>query len=188
MNSAAAKSVMRDKVRRARISKDCRSENAQISGHLVKFLRDYHARAVAAYAPLPHEPGFDFVAPLAAALEQLWLPRVAQRHQLRWGLYQGPASLEKSSCGIREPRLATRDVAVLGELDAVVVPGLSYSPSGERLGQGGGFYDRALADRPTLLIGVCFASEVQPIVVEAHDCRVDIILTENGTADLRCES
>lgn len=46
--------------------------------------------------------------------------------------------------------------------DVVIVPGLAFTPTGVRLGQGGGWYDRFLAEvRPECLtVGVCFAEQM----------------------------
>lgn len=67
--------------------------------------------------------------------------------------------------------------------DLVVVPGLAFTASGERLGQGGGWYDRFLsAVRPDCItIGVCFGEQlVDEVPVEAHDIGVDHVVTDRG--------
>lgn len=67
--------------------------------------------------------------------------------------------------------------------DVVVVPGLAFTKTGDRLGQGGGWYDRHLvqvrADCTT--IGVCFAEQiVDTLPVEAHDITMDHVVTDQG--------
>jgi len=67
--------------------------------------------------------------------------------------------------------------------DVVIVPGLAFTPHGDRLGQGGGWYDRFLADvRPDCrTIGVGFAEQiVDTLPVEVHDIRLDHVVTESG--------
>ena len=67
--------------------------------------------------------------------------------------------------------------------DLVLVPGLAFDRSGFRLGRGGGFYDRFLESFPShpVLCGVCFSCQIVPNVPrEAHDARVDWILSEDG--------
>lgn len=67
--------------------------------------------------------------------------------------------------------------------DVVVVPGLAFTPAGERLGQGGGWYDRflpRLRDDATT-IGVAFDAQiVESLPVEDHDANVDVVVTESG--------
>jgi 5-formyltetrahydrofolate cyclo-ligase len=68
--------------------------------------------------------------------------------------------------------------------DVVIVPGLAFTPAGDRLGQGGGWYDRFLsAVRPDCVsVGVCFVDQlVDSLPVEAHDVAVDHVVTELGT-------
>jgi 5-formyltetrahydrofolate cyclo-ligase len=69
--------------------------------------------------------------------------------------------------------------------DVVFAPALAFDRSGGRLGQGGGHYDRTLAElrarKPVLVIGVAYAGqEVEEIPMEPHDQRLDAILTETG--------
>jgi 5-formyltetrahydrofolate cyclo-ligase len=68
-------------------------------------------------------------------------------------------------------------------IDVAIVPGLAFTPAGERLGQGGGWYDRVLAKtrNDCVVIGVCFAAQiVDDLPVDAHDRGVDIVITEDG--------
>ena len=102
-----------------------------------------------------------------------------------------PAAVENLSTDIvvgryslREPRADLLPLA-LGDLDVVIVPGLAFDSTGARLGRGGGLYDRLLArmaglpagNRP-VSVGVCVDEQVvEKVPVEAHDLRVDMILT-----------
>jgi 5-formyltetrahydrofolate cyclo-ligase len=67
--------------------------------------------------------------------------------------------------------------------DVVVVPGLAFTAAGDRLGQGGGWYDRFLArvriDCTT--IGVCFAEQIVDMLpVEAHDVTMRHVVTDQA--------
>ena len=67
-------------------------------------------------------------------------------------------------------------------LDLVVVPGLAFTRDGRRLGQGGGHYDRFLAELPPscTTVGVCFAEQiVDDLPEEVHDRRVGIVLSDD---------
>jgi 5-formyltetrahydrofolate cyclo-ligase len=72
-------------------------------------------------------------------------------------------------------------------LDAVVTPGVAFDRSCNRIGYGGGFYDRMLRRaRPDLsTIAVAFAVQlVEAVPVGRQDRRVDIVVTEDEV--LRC--
>jgi 5-formyltetrahydrofolate cyclo-ligase len=67
--------------------------------------------------------------------------------------------------------------------DVVFAPLLAFDRRGGRLGQGGGHYDRTLANlrriRPTFVVGLAYAGQELPeIPMEPHDQRLDAILTE----------
>jgi 5-formyltetrahydrofolate cyclo-ligase len=70
--------------------------------------------------------------------------------------------------------------------DVVIVPGLAFTADGARLGQGGGWYDRFLADRDPnrcVTVGVCFAGQlVASLPTEPHDVKVDHVVTDAGVA------
>ena len=65
------------------------------------------------------------------------------------------------------------DAVEPGSIDLVLVPGLAFTVDGGRLGQGGGHYDRFLAECRAPAIGVCFAEQlVDELPLRAHDVRL----------------
>ncbi|MGB0907620.1 MAG: 5-formyltetrahydrofolate cyclo-ligase [Maricaulaceae bacterium] len=68
--------------------------------------------------------------------------------------------------------------------DFVLVPMLAFAPSGARLGYGGGFYDRTLAElradgRDCFACGIAFAGqEMDTLPTDEYDIRLDAILTD----------
>ena len=67
--------------------------------------------------------------------------------------------------------------------DVVLVPGLAFTPRGDRLGQGGGWYDRFLPGiRPgCVTVGVAFAEQVvDHLPTEPHDVVLDHVVVDTG--------
>ncbi len=63
--------------------------------------------------------------------------------------------------------------------DLMLMPGLSFTRSGERLGQGGGYYDRYLAVHPINAIGLCRRAMLsESLPTEAHDRRAAFVVTD----------
>lgn len=64
--------------------------------------------------------------------------------------------------------------------DVIVAPLVGFDPSLNRLGQGGGYYDRAFAAYPDALrIGLAWsAQQVEQVPLDQHDKPLDIIVTE----------
>jgi 5-formyltetrahydrofolate cyclo-ligase len=74
------------------------------------------------------------------------------------------------------------------ELDLVVVPGVAFSRSGGRMGNGQGYYDRLLCQvRPDCpLIGLCYESQLfDDLVVGPHDVFMDKVVTESAVYEGR---
>ena len=87
---------------------------------------------------------------------------------------------------IWEPKLHIRQDEtrqVLPEqIDLVLVPGLAFDRFGNRLGRGGGYYDRFLRRLPVdvLTIGLAFDGMIREhIPLDAHDHPVKMVMTEN---------
>ena len=86
--------------------------------------------------------------------------------------------------GIREPRLDRCARVEPHIIDFVLVPGLALDSWGGRLGYGGGFYDKLLADGLSpcawLVAGVFECQMVEKVPVDEHDMPMDVVVTENG--------
>ncbi len=81
---------------------------------------------------------------------------------------------------IPEP-IAGREVDP-AEIDLFVVPGLAFTPSGVRLGFGGGYYDRALAGRADRAVGIAFDEQIiDELPREPHDVGVRAVFTPTRT-------
>lgn len=85
--------------------------------------------------------------------------------------------LRPGTWGIREPPLAAPEAV---SIDVMIVPGVAFDRACRRLGNGKGFYDRALAAaRPGRSIGVCFHAQlVDDVPVGPHDVVLDAVATE----------
>lgn len=75
------------------------------------------------------------------------------------------------------------------EIKAFVVPGLAFDHYGNRLGYGGGFYDRFLQNTKALKMGACYSEQVSELKLktEVHDIKMDIIITENYILEFMSE-
>lgn len=68
-------------------------------------------------------------------------------------------------------------------VDVVIVPGLAFTGAGDRLGQGGGWYDRFLPQirADCVAIGVGFGAQlVDALPTESHDVRLSAVVTDLG--------
>lgn len=135
---------------------------------------------IGGYYSLADEPAVE-----TCALQdgKMWFfPRV-EENDLVFYQVRDFGEMQRGSFGVMEPdpvRCARVDA---GELDVILVPGMAFDPEGRRLGRGRGFYDRLLEQLPQRVRrwGVCFQTQMVTVVpVEAHDARVDRVVTEEG--------
>jgi 5-formyltetrahydrofolate cyclo-ligase len=90
------------------------------------------------------------------------------------------SSLKKGKFGIMEPR-ATGKALMPEEADVLVVPGVAFDLNGHRIGYGKGYYDKTLhrLEGRGKLVGLCYDFQlVDEILAEAHDVKMDLIITE----------
>ncbi len=142
------------------------------------------ARCVLGFAPLASEP--DWWGGAVPGM-RFGFPRV-MGDGLRFFEAGGLGELVPGGLGVREPGMEAREV-VPGDADVVLVPGVAFDRAGGRLGRGGGFYDRLLAELPpgVLRLGVAFGRQVVAgVPMDGHDFCVDRVVTECGA--LACNS
>lgn len=116
-----------------------------------------------------------------------YVPIVQSNHQMVFAQTNNDTPLVKNKFGILEPDLATTASISSGNLDAVLVPLVGFDDQCQRMGMGGGFYDRAFAannNSPTelkkpLMIGVAYdVQHTASVLPDWWDVPLDIIVTE----------
>jgi 5-formyltetrahydrofolate cyclo-ligase len=141
------------------------------------------ARVVALYSASRHEP----------ALDALWendasrifaFPRVdghgLDAERLAFHRVSDASELLPSRWGLREPAPVATTLVQPQDMDLVLVPGVAFSPTGERLGRGRGHYDRFLPRLrdDAVVIGICFRERLLPdLPLESHDHMMHAVIS-----------
>jgi 5-formyltetrahydrofolate cyclo-ligase len=156
----------------------------EIATHLADAPEVRRAATVAAYVAMGSEPG---TAPLlellVAAGTRVVLPVLLPDGDLDWAAYAGDRALAPARFGLLEPVGPRLGVEAVATADVVLVPGLAVSARGERLGRGGGSYDRALGRVPvgTFTCILLYDDEVGvEVPVEPHDRSVTAAVAPSG--------
>lgn len=187
-----AKEILRKAIRTNRQSRSerLRKEAALALAEVVETIPDVAAAScVATYAARPSEPGtLAVLERLSSRGARILLPVLGAGLQRDWAEYAGPADLQVRAPGRPpEPGTPTLGPDALAHADVVIAPALAVDTRGVRLGQGGGWYDRALEHtRPgAKVVALVYPEEVydaadRPLPVQPHDRPVDAVATPLG--------
>ena len=115
----------------------------------------------------------------------VYLPRIdASDNSMQPHIFNPGDPLERSSFGMEEP--VNEPLFELSLLSCVIIPLLAFDPQLQRLGYGGGFYDRFLPRTPEALrIGIAFSEQmVDRLEPLETDIPLDYIVTDSGIHSL----
>ncbi len=126
---------------------------------------------------------FPIIADALAAGKTVAVPKVDRKRKTMDAVVLRDLSrdLVPGVFGILEPR--GREVVAPGAIDFVLVPARGFDHEGNRIGRGGGYYDRYMAhpDFHATRCGVAFAPQVLDAVPhDTHDLPVEVLVTEDG--------
>lgn len=115
------------------------------------------------------------------------LPVLHEGTRLRFSPWRPGDPLVTNQFGIPEPDVASSSALEPEAMAMIVVPLVGFDEHGNRLGMGGGWYDRTLAFRrtqpaPPWLVGVGFSAQrIDAFAPESWDVPVDALCTEHDT-------
>jgi 5-formyltetrahydrofolate cyclo-ligase len=177
------KAVLRKQLRAARSARsadDRREAGRLIRDALLSRPELQMAGTVAAYYSVGTEPDTrGLVYALWKRGTYVLLPLLKPDGDLDWASYEGPDSLVTGPRGLQEPAEKPRGPDVIARADVVLVPALAVDHAGNRLGRGGGSYDRALARVGRLIpvIALLYDAELlSRLPAESHDTPVRAVV------------
>ena len=141
------------------------------------------AKIVAGFHPSRNEPQIQTLLQSVANTRTLVLPRVLPQGQMEFvHVADIHSELHSGSFGLMEPRLAAR--AYVGpNIELFFVPGIAFGKYGERIGHGGGYYDRFLAKFPQAIkVGLALSCQIlnHEVPQLPHDIRMSYIVSPTG--------
>lgn len=185
------------KEKRSSLSKQLQAEKSQHITKTVKGSEAYrHAKNIGTYHSVKGEAD---PADLITENQRentnkiFYLPVLSSDKQqgLLFGQLTTATKFKNNRFSIPEPIFEESGLVSGEHLDLVLVPLLGFDKNGNRLGMGGGFYDRCFAfkkNKPnkTLLMGFAYDfQELDKLKPENWDVRLDLIATETQLIDLR---
>ena len=138
------------------------------------------ASVIATYLSFPHEVDTSFL--IDAALEdgkQVVIPKTYPKGRMEFAVYD-PQKLKSTAFGLLEPEDGAQ-VVDQSEIDLIHVPGVAFQKDGYRLGYGGGYYDRYLADFDGATVSTIYACQEVDFSPAPHDIPVQEVLVDEST-------
>ncbi len=109
-----------------------------------------------------------------------------QNHQMEFYVYTNRKELENVYLDLYEPKDQPDKLVPKETIDIIVVPGLLFAPRGYRIGYGGGYYDRYLADYPNRTVSLAMEDQlIDYVPYDEYDLPVDFVITEERI--INCE-
>ena len=143
------------------------------------------AAKIVLYAPLGREVETDLLAADALLSHRRLYYPIADRkdRRIRFGEVSDISELRVGAFGILEPpSTAALEAEALGAA-LVCVPGIAFTPDAARLGRGGGYYDRSLAEFSVeaVTVGLAYSFQlIDRLPEQAHDRRLNFVVTESA--------
>lgn len=162
----------------------------QVAKHLFNSTLFLRSRRIAFYLPVNGELDSQPIMAHALTMKKLcYLPVLhpLQHNRLQFIAYEPGDELIPNRYGILEPKIQTQKLLLPAALDLVLTPLVSFDLKGNRLGMGGGYYDRTfhflkrriINHRPPYLIGLAYEfQKVETITCEAWDVPLHSVVTE----------
>lgn len=162
-----------------------------LAGHLFKQAVFSNSRRIAVYWPADGEVDITAITSRAWALgKQVYLPvLVPHRHNRLWfARYRPDTALVSNRFGIPEPENVHRLRVAACAIDLVLTPLVGFDHNGNRLGMGGGYYDRSFAFlrrrrvwRSPRLVGIAYDFQQLPqLPPQPWDVPLTAVVTDRG--------
>lgn len=122
----------------------------------------------------------------------VYCPKTISGEEKRLDFYRVFSSedLQNGFRGIKEPaEEPSKALDTVCASDLILIPGCAFDSKGRRLGYGGGFYDRFLAENQNAVkVALCFSCQIlDELPEEVTDIRPDYLITEKGIIKCDCK-
>jgi 5-formyltetrahydrofolate cyclo-ligase len=159
-----------------------REVERRLSNRLARWPVFRRARVVGGYRSLPHEVGMAWFFALCQRMKKTVAVPVIHpdRGTLDFCFFNcGRTKEVRNVYGIFEPAPQEREVIDPSHLDLLLLPGRAFTSQGDRLGAGGGYYDRFLKKHPSIpTLGIAYNEQIRPKLPRSPlDKTVDAVLT-----------
>ena len=172
MNKDELRKVMLKK-REGILDKERKSNN--ITNKIINLNIYQKAKVIALYKSMNNEVNTSRLINISLESKKVLLPKIIDNKMVFIEVNENTKYF-KSSFGVMEPI----GKIYYGNIDLIIVPGVSFDEENNRLGFGMGYYDKYLSNKDIYKIGICFDKQIVDVLpCELHDVKMDLVITEN---------
>ena len=154
--------------------KETEQADSWLTQHLLSSAAYQKAQVIATYLSMPHEVSTAaFIKQAQLDGKRVLVPKTYGQGRMIFVDYD-ESHLQKSSFGLMEP--ISEEAVEKTEIDLIHVPGVVFNSQGFRIGYGGGYYDRYLADFAGASISSIYSFQQSDFEPDYHDIAVKEVL------------
>ena len=157
--------------------------NIDIQNAAIKHLDIKSCKNILSYFPYKNEVTLEIISEeFKKYKNNIFMPRIISGNKLKYNLLKKNAILEKNKYGIVEVK--NEIYLDSASFDLMFIPFVGVDKDGYRLGYGGGYFDRSIADisfseKKPIIVGLGYDFQVlEEGFAESHDLRYDIVITQ----------
>ena len=184
MNKVALRNKFNE-VRNKTSDKELKSK--QIANKVMELEAYKKARVIALYSSLPCEVDTSILITQSLITgKTVALPKVIRNTELKFYSINSYEELNTiGAFGIKEPSYNIDTFIPAENIDLIIVPGICFDSSRNRIGFGKGYYDKYMSgDFKVTKIGICFDEQVlknECIPIDEFDVKMDMVITDKLT-------
>lgn len=159
--------------------KDKEQADSWLTQHMLQSRAYQEAKVIATYLSMPHEVSTAaFIKQAQLDGKRVLVPKIYGQGRMIFVDYD-ESCLQKSSFGLMEP--ISEEAVDKAEIDLIHVPGVVFNSQGFRIGYGGGYYDRYLADFAGASVSTLYQIQLANFRPDLHDVSVkELIIYETN--------
>lgn len=181
-NVAEAKAALRSKILSSRTATRSHSTASDFANGIMELVKSLGVKRIGCYLSMESEPSTEQFLKLAQKADlEILVPKIVSANSIGFAPLAG--KLKKTALGFFEP---SQPVIPNSQIELLIIPALAVDELGNRLGRGGGYFDRFLEDATALVAAVVYEVEILPeIPSESHDRPVNFAITEKRIISFR---
>jgi len=182
--SLSQKQLVRDEIKKVLFEMGeqiRRDKSERLAAILVKFMKgkikalSWDSVVLGCYFPFDGEP--DWTGVRSEMPPKLSFSRIADQGEMSFHLcgIENLCNEKFGKISLKAPPVES----VLVVPDVLLIPGMAFTSKGDRLGRGGGYYDRYCESKNILKIALCFEEQIRSgLPTLDHDIKMDAIITD----------